>query len=120
MSKPFALIVEDDPQLSQIFTLTLKADFATETITDGQAALSRLAEIVPELVVLDLNLPGVSGKDILRQIRTDARLSKTKVILATADERQAEFLDAEADIVLLKPVSPLQLREIAARLHPKP
>lgn len=119
MSKPLALIVEDDPKLSQIFILTLKSDFETEAIPDGKIALSRLAEIVPAVVVLDLNLPGASGKDILKQIRADVRLSKTKVILATADERQAEFLDAEADIVLLKPVSPLQLREIAARLHPK-
>ena len=117
MTKPIALIIEDDPQLSQIMTLTLKSDFETITITDGKTALSRLAEVIPAIVVLDLNLPGVSGKDILSNIRADVRLSKTRVILATADALQADLLSDEADIVLLKPVSPVQLREIAGRLR---
>jgi DNA-binding response OmpR family regulator len=117
MSKPLVFVIEDDPKLSQIFVLTLKADFEIEALTDGKAALARLAETVPALVILDLNLPGAPGKVILERIRADARFAKTHVILATADERQAEFLDADADIVLLKPVSPLQLREIAARFR---
>jgi len=71
---------------------------------------------VPQIVVLDLNLPGISGADILAHIRADKRLSKTHVILATADERQAETLTDDADIVLLKPVSPTQLRELALRI----
>ncbi len=116
MPKPFALIVEDDAQLSQIFTLALSDSFETEAITDGLSALARLAEVSPNLVVLDINLPGASGAEILSFIRANSDLNSTRVILATADSRQAETLQDKADIVLLKPVSIIQLRELAERL----
>lgn len=118
MTEPLALIIEDDPQLSQIFTFSLQPHFATEMLTDGQSAMERLAVVSPTVVVLDLHLPGVMGRDILAYIRSEPRLAATQVILATADARQAEFLTDQADIVLLKPVSPVQLREIASRLRP--
>ena len=117
MTKPFALIIEDDPQLGQIFTLTLETEFDTELITEGLSALARLKQVVPIVIVLDLHLPGASGKEILTQIRADERLANTRVILATADARQAELLSHEADLILLKPVSPMQLRELAVRLR---
>jgi DNA-binding response OmpR family regulator len=116
MTKPLAFIVEDDPQLSQIFTLTLSESFETEAITDGAQALVRLSEIVPHLVVLDINLPGASGAQILDSIRADSRFDATRVILATANPRQADELRDKADIVLLKPISIIQLRDFAERL----
>jgi len=116
MTKPLALIIEDDPQLNTIMSITLQADFEIETYANGNAGLERLQQTIPTVVVLDLNLPGASGKEILRSIRADKRLSNTRIILTTADERQAETLQDEADIVLLKPVSPAQLRELALRL----
>ena len=114
--KPLALVIEDDPNLSQIFSLTLNEDFETETYTDGNAALERLSQIVPRLLILDLNLPGVPGNEILAHIRADERLKGVVVMLATADHRQADSLQDKADFVLLKPVSPIQLRQIAARV----
>ncbi|MEW5869202.1 MAG: response regulator [Chloroflexota bacterium] len=115
---PLALIIEDDPQLSEIFSLALQSDFEVQAITDGSVAQAVLAEAVPALVVLDLHLPGVKGQEILEQIRSDPRLSATRVLLATADERRAETLRDQADIVLLKPVSPSQLRGLARRFRP--
>ena len=116
MIRPLVFVVEDDPKLSEIITITLQADFELETCMDGDEALKRLKTITPQIVVLDLNLPGTSGADILESIRADERLDKTRVILATADERQAETLTDTADIILLKPVSPAQLREMALRM----
>lgn len=116
MNKPFALIVEDDPQLSRIFTITLSESFEVEAITDGAQALARLAEIIPQLIILDLNLPGASGAQILHAVRADSRFDTTRVILATANARHAAELQDKADIVLLKPVSPSQLRDLAERL----
>jgi DNA-binding response OmpR family regulator len=116
MTKPSVLIVEDDLRLNEIITITLQADFEIESCLDGKTALDRLKHIAPTIVVLDLNLPGTSGAEILAHIRADDRLAKTRVILATADERQAETLTDAADIVLLKPVSPSQLRELALRI----
>ena len=114
--KPLALVIEDDPNLSQIFSMTLDEDFQTETYTDGDSGLQRLLEIVPRLIILDLNLPGASGHEILAHIRADERLKGVTVMLATADHRQADALQDQADFVLLKPVSPIQLRQIASRV----
>jgi len=116
MTKPVAFIVEDDSKLNKIAVITLQADFEIESFMEGDAAIARLEQAVPNILVLDLNIPGISGAEILRKIRTDARFAKTRVILTTADERQAETLTEEADIVLLKPVSPGQLRELALRM----
>ena len=96
----------------------LKIKTAKVTIEDGQTALARLAEVTPAVVVLDLNLPHVSGDEILHQIRADERLAETRVMLATANAMLAETLRGESDLVLLKPISPDQLRDLASRLRP--
>jgi DNA-binding response OmpR family regulator len=116
MTKPFVFIVEDDPKLREIISITLESDFDLKSCADGNSAIEQLRKLTPEIVVLDLNLPGISGRDILTYIRTNERFAKTRVILTTADDRQAETLNNDADIVLLKPVSPMQLRELALRL----
>jgi len=119
MLVPFALIIEDDEDLAIIFTKALEvAEFKVEIIHDGQIALERLANTIPNVVVLDLHLPHVSGPDILRQIRADPRLAETRVILATADPILADVLNDEADLVLLKPISFDQLSAFARRLRP--
>src|SRR5512139_1642344 len=116
MAKQLALIVEDDPNLNEIIALTLQEDFDLETCTDGITAMELLGNVVPQIVVLDLNIPGIPGRSILAHIRSNKRFERTHVILATADSRQAETLHNDADIVLLKPVSPGQLRELALRV----
>jgi DNA-binding response OmpR family regulator len=119
MSKPIALIIEDDGDLSTIFASALAAaGYDTEAIRDGEIAMRRLSSMIPDVVVLDLHLPQVSGKAIMEEIRTDTRLVKTRVIVATADPRVAELLQEEADLVLIKPVSFSQLRDLAKRLIP--
>lgn len=116
MSKPLALIIEDDPEIGNILSLSLENEFAIEIIQDGREALTRLAEIVPALIMLDLYLPTVSGMDIFQQIRSDDRLKTAKVIVCTADALHAESLRSQADLVLLKPISPIQVRELASRV----
>lgn len=116
MNRPLALIVEDDPQLNQIFCLTLEPSFEIESFADGAQAIVRLSEVVPQVIVLDINLPGASGAQVLKAIRDDVRLRTTRVILATANTQEAEILRDQSDIVLLKPISPTQLREFANRL----
>ena len=119
MTNPVALIIEDDESLSTVFSMALQmAGFETEIARSGNVALTRLAEITPELILLDLHLPHVAGQDILRQIRAEERLASTWVILATADAIMAEGLRGEADLVLLKPISVTQLRDLAKRLFP--
>ena len=116
MTNPLAFIIEDDPQLSTIFTIAIEDDFEVQAIIDGDEALARLEKQTPRLILLDLNLPNVSGSTILSYIRSQDRLKNVPVILCTADERQADLIQSKADFVLLKPVSPIQLRQMASRL----
>ncbi len=116
MTKPLAFVIEDDPQLSNIFTISLEEDYEVQAIIDGDDALARLKHETPHIILLDLNLPNVSGSAILSYIRSQDRLKDIPVILCTADERQADLVQSKADFVLLKPVSPIQLRQMASRL----
>jgi chemosensory pili system protein ChpA (sensor histidine kinase/response regulator) len=110
------LVIEDDAETARFFSLVLeKAGFAVEILRDGQLALNRLAEIVPALVLLDLNMPSVSGVEILRHMRAEARLAGVKVIVVTANPQMAEEVYEMADLVLLKPISYDQLRGLVQR-----
>lgn len=120
MTLPLAVVIEDDPDIAHVFSYALQlGGYTTHVIEDGGLALEQLDTLRPALVVLDLNLPHVSGETILRHIRTQARLANTRVIIATAKDRAAEYLHQEADMVLIKPISPNQLMELAARLKPQ-
>jgi two-component system response regulator AdeR len=121
MSSRFALVIEDDKDAATMFAIALQtAGFEAEIIRAGDTALARLAVLVPDLVVLDLHLPRVEGIDVLRQIRADARLAETRVIIITGDPLAAEGLQNQADLVLIKPISFDQLHDLAARLAARP
>jgi CheY-like chemotaxis protein len=118
LQKPFALVVEDHPDNALLFAEALNsAGYETEIAREGQRALDRLAQVAPALVLLDLELPRVSGAQILRHIRSDKRLAQVKVILTTASDHLAGPLAQECDLVLLKPISFSQLSELAARFR---
>jgi two-component system cell cycle response regulator DivK len=116
-----AFIIEDDPKLAAIFAEALRAaEYETEIISDGRKALTHLdGSTTANLIVLDLHLPHVSGREILRAIRANERYNQSRVILATADPLLAEELRPDADLVLLKPISFIQLRDLASRLRPR-
>ena len=117
INQPLALVIEDDWDLSTIFAEALKAaGFEAEVIRDGGQAVHHLQATVPSVVILDLHLPTVSGADLLEQIRADERLTNTRILVTTADARMAEILEEKADLVLVKPISFSQLRDLAKRL----
>jgi DNA-binding response OmpR family regulator len=117
MGDPLALVIEDHQDSAIIFANALQeAGFEIEIIQTGDVALTRLAETIPVVVVLDLDLPRVSGLEILRQIHADARLERTCIIIATAFPDLAVGLEEKADLVLIKPVSFSQLRDLVGRL----
>lgn len=119
MKKRQALVIEDDTDLGFIFSTALgEAGFEVEWISDGAKALAWLAERVPAIVILDLHLPHLSGLNLLRQITSEGRLLGTRVIIVTADAVSANDLRNQADLVLLKPISYTQLRDLSKRLVP--
>jgi DNA-binding response OmpR family regulator len=116
-----AYVIEDEVQLAAIYVKALElAGYTTVSIYNGQEAMDRLRLITlpPNLIVLDLNLPLLPGKEILRFVRRDPRFIKTRVILATSDSAAVVGeIEAKSDIVLLKPIGFTQLRELASRFH---
>jgi DNA-binding response OmpR family regulator len=117
MALKLAIVVEDDPGVGGVYVEALKqAGFETELFSNGRAALARLAVAVPDLVLLDLNLPVVSGETILPAIRADERLAATRIIITTGESHRAQEMQSRADLVLVKPVSAIQLSDLAARI----
>lgn len=114
----FALIIEDDEDLSEIFGQALiAANFSVEIIRDGAVAQQRIKEVIPTVIVLDIHMPNVEGTEILEQIRADKRLSKTKVVIATADAIMATAVREIADFAFIKPITFTQLRDLTSRLR---
>src|SRR5689334_20223846 len=117
MIKNFALVIEDDQDLSDIFSKALQtAGFEVEAIRDGETAQQRIQEVVPTVIVIDLHLPHVDGVTLLKQIHANTALDKTRIIITTADNVQAEIYRNLATIVMVKPISFGQLRDISSRL----
>lgn len=114
MNEPLALIIEDEYDLADIFSEALHAaGYTTEIINHGEEALERLKVIVPNIIILDLHLPGVDGSILLQQIRDDQRLASSKVIVTTADHTMAGVLPRKPDMVLIKPISFSKLRDLS-------
>lgn len=120
MNTSSALVIEDDPDLAAIFSRALQVGgFSTESATNGKKALSFLEHQTPNIIVLDLHLPDMDGMEILYKIRANERLAKTKVIVASADAQLVKLADHMADLILIKPVSVSQLKDLALRLDIK-
>ena len=84
---------------------------------DGNAAVEKLDNVHPDVVLLDLQLPGVSGVDILKKMRSDERLKTVPVVVVTAYAYYANTLPVEPDLFLLKPVDIHDLSNLIQRLR---
>ena len=120
MSK-LALIIEDDEDLASIFAEALHGvGYEVELVADGKIAQERLKNgTAPFLILLDMHLPHVSGGDLLTKMKQDERFDKTMIIITTADARMGEAYSEQADFVMIKPISFVQLRDLTSRLKPK-
>ena len=114
MTQPVAFIIEDNKHEAEIFAAAVEdAGFKPLVFRAGEAALTRFEDLIPDLFVLDLHLPGISGMEILSIIRMSERARKVPVIVVSGDATQTELLRETADLVLVKPVGYQQLRELA-------
>ena len=116
-----ALIIEDDEDLASIFAEALRGiGYEVEHIADGKLAQDRLKSgAAPFIILLDMHLPHISGGDLLTTIKHDELFEKTIVIITTADARMGDMYRDQADFVMIKPISFVQLRDLTARLKPK-
>jgi CheY-like chemotaxis protein len=108
-----ALIVDDDPSSRLFLKLTLELiQFAVTEAENGAAAMSLLEQRSPDLVLLDMLLPQVSGLDILKYIHEAPHLAKTRVIVLSAHDQYRDALRPH-DQYIVKPVSASRLRQAA-------
>ena len=109
------MLVEDDARLAELVTEYLSGyEFAVELVTRGDAALGRFKELAPDVVILDLMLPGLDGMVVCRQIRDQ---SDVPILILTARgnwQDKVEGLAAGADDYVVKP---FQFEELEARLN---
>jgi DNA-binding response OmpR family regulator len=116
------LIVDDEPNIIQLVRITLE-DSRVQVLeaADGATALDRAAAFRPDLVLLDVDLPDVSGLEVCRRLRQNATLAGTKVVMLTAAAQRddvARGLAAGADEYLTKPFSPVRLLSLVEQLMP--
>lgn len=120
MDRPLALLIEDDRDVANLFRHVLDmAGYRSENIYDGIEAMKRLAVLQPDVVLLDLQLPGISGVEILQKMRTDERLKTIPIIVITAYAYYAKNLPIAPDLFLLKPVDIHDLSSLIRRLRDK-
>lgn len=112
------LIVEDEVDLGRAVK-EIMTYIGAETILvhDGHAALDWLRQNVVDCVILDMNLPGVSGLDILNAIRADERLKATRVFVVTADEERLSLAAQQADATLSKPYRVSELVDLMRKFR---
>ncbi len=111
------LIADDEPSIvASLEFLMQRAGFQTRVARDGHEALEALAEFAPELVLLDIMLPGRSGFDVCARIRADPGLRDTRVLVLTAKGAKAAEMGvvAGADDCMTKPFS---THELVARVR---
>lgn len=112
---PVVLIVEDEPSYVEALEVGLAREgFTTRIATDGLMALAMFDAVQPDIVLLDLMLPGMSGVDVCRQIRLKSR---TPVIMVTAKDSEVDTvvgLEVGADDYVTKPY---RMRELVARMR---
>jgi CheY-like chemotaxis protein len=115
------LIVEDHPTMREAMRMVLEHEgFAIREAADGAAALEMVRQQHPDLVFLDLNIPGTSGAEVLRQLKGDPQTAEVRVIIVTAtgEEGRDQVLGLGADEYFTKPFSPLALlRTVDRVLH---
>jgi len=116
---PRILIVDDEPDNRQVLRtlLSLKGGYEVDQAADGEEALSRVADAIPHLILLDVMMPGIDGFTVCRRIKAEARTRDIPVILLTAkgDVRsKIKGLEAGADDYITKPFHP---DEVLARVR---
>jgi len=112
------LVVEDEPDIRRLVVLHLERDgFRCRTATSGADALREVKTALPDLVVLDLMLPGLDGLEVCRRLRRDSSTSSVPIIMLTAKSDEVDRvvgLEVGADDYVGKPFSP---KELVARVR---
>jgi two-component system, OmpR family, phosphate regulon response regulator PhoB len=113
MEKKKILVVDDEPDVTDLVAYNLKArGFHVESLNDATASIAKARQLQPDLIILDIMMPHLSGIQICRILRNDNKLARIPIIFLTAKSEpqdRIEGLESGADDYLAKPFSPKEL-----------
>ena len=111
------LFADDDPGMRAIVLMNLEAEgFEVTVVRDGEAALAAIETTLPDLIVLDVMMPGRDGYDVLRQLKDEPRTASIPVVLLTAKAADTDVWEgwkSGADYYMTKPFDPDELARFA-------
>ncbi len=120
MNRKKILVVDDDRQVSLALSIRLKAaDYDVDVAGDGESGLQKLAASVPDVVLLDMRMPGIDGLEVMRQMKQDPRLADIPVIFVSANAQETAkraALSAGGKFFLEKPFESRALLEAIQRV----
>jgi DNA-binding response OmpR family regulator len=109
------LWADDDPMIRAVMATNLEAEgFDVETVADGDAAYDSAVQICPDVLVLDIMMPGRDGYAVLRALRSNPATAEVPVVLLSAKATDAEVWEgwkAGADYYITKPFNPTELTD---------
>jgi CheY-like chemotaxis protein len=101
------LICDDEPSLRELIRVSLNGPYSFAEADDGEESLEIARRLRPDVVILDMMMPRLSGLEVLSELRRDEDLSGTRVIVLTAQPAaREEALREGADLVMVKPFEP--------------
>jgi len=104
------LICDDEPSLRELIRISLDGPYSFAEADDGEKSLEIARRLRPDVIILDMMMPRLSGLEVLSEIRADRELAETAVIVLTAQpSTKEEALRGGADIVMVKPFEPEEI-----------
>jgi CheY-like chemotaxis protein len=104
------LICDDEPSLRELIRISLDGPYQFVEADDGVESLELARRVRPDIVILDMMMPRMTGLEVLRALREERDLAETRVIVLTAQPGTREqALAAGADVVMVKPFEPEQI-----------
>jgi CheY-like chemotaxis protein len=116
-SEPRVLIAEDAPSLRSLFAKVLKnAGFDVHIAVNGHDVITQLEQQLPDVLVVDLGMPGVSGEEVIRYVQQRQAIKQVKIVVVTGNHLASQSdLANQVDLMLIKPVSPRDLVNFVKR-----
>jgi len=120
MERKHILVVDDQPSILKMVSKRLElAGFRVTVAMDGETALLKVSESLPDLIILDVSLPKVNGFEVCAQLKREARTKPIPVIMFTSRASEADYwkgVESGADAYLGKPFGSDELEQIVNRL----
>ncbi len=116
MPKPKIIVADDDFDLCELLDLRLRqSDFEVFTVMDGLQALEMIRSVRPDLVILDIIMPSMTGMEVLSQMRSEPAIADIPVILMTAERKEKDISIGFAMGIVDYIVKPFNLRDLVAQ-----